>query len=130
MLPNPKHPLTHVQKLVYGEDGQRHWLSGYPLERGCGALSPDDQAKLLHIPEIERLEGKAIANEFRRRLGVPIPEEVEAEQARQQRAHEERLQRAYEALVEKEEAEAKKEQAEAKAQEAPEPSRPLLQNLH
>jgi hypothetical protein len=105
-LPNPAHPLSVVEKLIFGEDGARHSVTGMCLETGFGSLSPADQARLLHIPQIETIHGRVIANEFRRKLGIPIAEEVEAEQARLESAREERLQRAYAAL-EKEEAEAK-----------------------
>ena len=68
MPPNPLHPLTRVEKLVYGEDGVRHPISGYCIERGYGALSPDLQAEMLHLPAIERAEGKAAADAIRRKL--------------------------------------------------------------
>ena len=74
-------------------------------------------AAIVGLAQVGALLSRKAFNEFRRRLGIPIAEEVEAEGARVESAREERLQRAYAAL-EKEEAEAKKE------------PRPLLSNLH
>jgi hypothetical protein len=110
MLPNPKHPLTHVEKLVYGEAGQRHPVTGYPIECGYGAGTPQEQAERLHIPMIEALAGKEVANTYRRKLGLPIAEEVAAENERLQKERDERLKAAYAALAEKEAGEAQKAQ--------------------
>jgi hypothetical protein len=63
--PNPKHPLSPVEKLAYGA---RHEITGYPLESGYGAQSPDDQARNLHLPLIEQTEGMAAAAAMRAKL--------------------------------------------------------------
>jgi hypothetical protein len=67
MLPNPKHPLGPVEKLAYAE---RHPITGYSLERGYGAQSPDEQARNLHLPLIEQTEGKSAAAAMRIKLGL------------------------------------------------------------
>jgi hypothetical protein len=99
MPPNPDHPLTYAEKLIFGFDGQRHPVTGMCLMRGSGAGTPDEQAIRIHLPEIEKAEGKEVANEIRRKLGVPIPEEVAAEEARLEQARAERLKAAYAALA-------------------------------
>jgi hypothetical protein len=65
---DPKHPLNPMEILVFGADSYRHEITGEPVEIGEHALPPDQQAVLVHVLEIERREGKAAADEVRRRL--------------------------------------------------------------
>jgi hypothetical protein len=116
MPQNPLHPLSVMERAVFGQNARRNLHTGMVLEEGVGSLPEKEQTEM-HCRVIEAAEGREVADAIRRKLGLRIPHEIEAEQARQQRTHEERLQRAYAAL-EKEEAEAKKE------------PRPLLSNLH
>lgn len=113
-LPNPKHPLSVLERGVFGHNAKRHPITGFPLEQGHGSLSSDAQAAQ-HVERIEadtrddllakgadletaRREGREVANGFRRRLGIPIAEEVSAEAARIENARLAREREAYAAL--------------------------------
>lgn len=54
-----------VERFAYLE---RHPITGLPLEVGHGALSPDEQARRLHLPLIEQTEGAAAAAAMRIKL--------------------------------------------------------------
>jgi hypothetical protein len=59
----------HVHdQMVYGADAKLHPVTLMPLEQGSGAHAPDDQALLVHLPEIERTQGKAAADAMRIKL--------------------------------------------------------------
>lgn len=92
MLPDPNLPLRPEEKLVFGADAQRHPVTGYPLETGNGA-APVDRQVLGHIDMIEAQEGEAVADGYRRKLGVPTRADIAAQQAAQA-AHEDRVKRA------------------------------------
>jgi len=68
-LPDPAKPLTKEDKLVFGEDAERHAITGFPLETGIGAASEGNQARQ-HCDLIEAQEGKEVADEYRRKLGL------------------------------------------------------------
>ena len=55
------HELHPNEKLVFGHDAKRHEITGMILEQGSGALSPDEQAKRLHLPYIASTQGAAVA---------------------------------------------------------------------
>lgn len=65
---DPATPLTMMEKRTFGFSSRRHEITGEPLEVSAGALSPRLQAYLLHLPTIERREGKAAAAEIRKKL--------------------------------------------------------------
>jgi hypothetical protein len=65
---DPKTPLSPDEVRIYGSASYRHAVTGLPVELGSGALPPDVQALVVHCPEIERREGKAVADEVRRKL--------------------------------------------------------------
>jgi hypothetical protein len=69
---DPKHPLNEMEKKVFGPDARRHEVTGEILETGSGALPVDIQAAVVHVAEIERREGKAVADEVRRKLKMHI----------------------------------------------------------
>jgi hypothetical protein len=69
---DPKHPLTPMEIKTFGADSYRHELTGEPVEMGSGALPIDQQALFVHCAEIERREGKAVADEVRRKLKMHI----------------------------------------------------------
>lgn len=108
--PNPTHPLSIPEQIIFGQSARRHPITGYPLEQGAGALSDNEQAEQ-HCRAIEVAEGKEVANAIRRKLGFPIAEEVAAVKAKLERERVEREKAAYAALAEKEAAEATKAQA-------------------
>jgi hypothetical protein len=62
------HDLHPNEKLVFGHDAKRHPITGLVLEQGSGALSPDLQARRVHLPEIARTQGPDAAAEVRKRL--------------------------------------------------------------
>jgi hypothetical protein len=68
-LPDPNRPLTKDDKLVFGADAKRHPITGFPLESGIGAAPEAVQARG-HCDMIEQQEGKEIAGEYRRKLGI------------------------------------------------------------
>jgi len=45
-----------------------HPITGMQLEDGIGALSDDDQARILHCAYIEQVEGKEAADAMRAKL--------------------------------------------------------------
>jgi hypothetical protein len=69
LLPDPSRPLTKEDKLVFGDDAKRHPITGFPLESGIGAAKEAVQARH-HCDLIEEQEGKEIADEYRRKLGL------------------------------------------------------------
>jgi hypothetical protein len=69
---NPKHPLLPEEIKTFGVDSYRHEITGECVEVGSGALPVDVQAAVVHCAEIERREGKAVADEVRRRLDMHI----------------------------------------------------------
>ena len=62
------HELHPNEKLVFGSDAKRHEITGMILEQGSGALSPDEQAWRVHLPEIARTQGQAAAQAMLARL--------------------------------------------------------------
>lgn len=63
-----QHPLHPNEKLVFGSDAKRHEITGMILESGSGALSPDDQARRVHLPLIALTQGQAAADAMRIKL--------------------------------------------------------------
>jgi hypothetical protein len=55
------HSLSPSEKAVFGADAVRHPLSELPIEQGSGALSPEQQARLVHVPYIAQTQGVAAA---------------------------------------------------------------------
>jgi hypothetical protein len=98
--PDPSHPLTVPEKLVFGVDAQRHPITGYVLEQGYGALSENEQAEL-HCRIIDAEEGRAAGNELRRKVGLPVAEDIAAANALAERIRAAKEQAAYAALEEK-----------------------------
>jgi hypothetical protein len=45
-------------KRVYGHDAKLHECTGLPIEQGSGALSKDQQAIVIHLPELFRRKGQ------------------------------------------------------------------------
>jgi hypothetical protein len=60
-------PLTHPEKLVFGEDAKRHVVTGFVLENGIGAASEAVQARN-HVRMIEEIEGPSAAAKMRAAL--------------------------------------------------------------
>jgi hypothetical protein len=54
-------PLSPDEAQAFGHDAVRHPVTKMPLEQGIGALSPDQQARLLHLPIITAKEGPEVA---------------------------------------------------------------------
>ena len=50
-----------MERLVFGQDAQLHPITHLPIERGSGALSPDDQAMRVHLPYIAQTQGPTFA---------------------------------------------------------------------
>jgi hypothetical protein len=98
--PDPLHPLTVPEKLVFGADARRHPVAGFVLEQGYGALSESAQAEQ-HCQTIDAEDGRAAGNEMRRKCGLPVAEDIAAADAKaeQERAGKEKA--AYAALEEK-----------------------------
>jgi hypothetical protein len=67
-----KHPLTPMERAVFGDSSYRHEITGEPVEIGEHAHPPDVQAALVHVLEIERRECKAAADEVRQKLSMHI----------------------------------------------------------
>lgn len=68
MPANPDHPLTIPEQIAFGVDARRHKVTGLVLEQGSGCLSDDDQARLVHLPEIARTEGVEAARAMQIKL--------------------------------------------------------------
>jgi hypothetical protein len=54
-------PPTRVERTVFGHGVALHVVTEMPLENGVGALSPDQQALLQHVPIIAQEQGQAAA---------------------------------------------------------------------
>ena len=72
-------PATQAEKNVFGAGVELHPASNLPLENGRGALSPDQQLRNVHIPLIERTQGKEAADVVRHAAGIPTAEELAAQ---------------------------------------------------
>ena len=68
MPQDPNRKLTPIEVRTYGADAKIHSITGEVIEQGSGALPPDMQAANVHVLEIERRDGKAAADEVRRKL--------------------------------------------------------------
>jgi hypothetical protein len=101
--PDPKHPLSPVEKLAYSE---RHPITGDPLETGHGAGTLDQQAEL-HCKTIDAEQGRAAGNEMRRKCGLPVAEDIAAAAATAEQDRAAKDKAAYAALEEKPALEAK-----------------------
>lgn len=55
------HPLSPSERAVFGEAARRHEITGMVLENGSGCLSDDQQARLIHLPEVARTQGRDVA---------------------------------------------------------------------
>ena len=55
------HPLHPNEKAVFGDNAERHPITGLPIELGSGALPPDEQARRVHLPYIARTQGISVA---------------------------------------------------------------------
>jgi hypothetical protein len=82
-------PLTVDESRTFGADASIHPITNLPLERGHGALPPREQAFRQHLWFIERRDGKAAADEMRKKL-----EAAEQEVAQQLAAEAVRLEKA------------------------------------
>jgi hypothetical protein len=60
------------EKLVFGSDAKRHEITGMILEQGSGALPPDEQARLIHLPQIAATQGQAAADAMLIKLTAAI----------------------------------------------------------
>jgi hypothetical protein len=60
------------EKLVFGSDAKRHEITGMILEQGSGALSPDDQARRVHLPYIASTQGAAVADAMLIKINAAI----------------------------------------------------------
>ena len=60
--PPDKPEVNNHEARTYGIHAKRHPVTGLPLEMGSGALSPDEQARRIHLPEIARTQGQAAAD--------------------------------------------------------------------
>jgi hypothetical protein len=56
------HDLHPNEKAVFGSDAKRHEVTGMILEKGSGSLSPDLQARRVHLPYIASTQGAAVAD--------------------------------------------------------------------
>jgi hypothetical protein len=72
MPQDPNRKLSPMEIRIFGADAKIHPITGEVLEQGSGAHPPDVQAALVHVLEIERREGKAAADEVRRKLKMHI----------------------------------------------------------
>lgn len=63
----PTDPIRSVDKVVYGENVQRHPVLGFLIETGIGAASVERQAEM-HCDMIEQQHGKAAADLMRKKL--------------------------------------------------------------
>jgi hypothetical protein len=68
MPQDPTRKLSPTEVMVYGADAKISPLTGEVYEQGTGCLPPALQESLVHVLEIERREGKAAADEVRRKL--------------------------------------------------------------
>jgi hypothetical protein len=59
---------SQAEKNIFGGDVKLHPITRMPLEQGIGCLPPDVQAENVHLPEIERMHGRAAAENMRRKL--------------------------------------------------------------
>jgi hypothetical protein len=69
---DPNRKLSPTEIMVYGADAKIDPRTGEVIEQGSGALPIDQQALFVHCAEIERREGKAAADEVRRKLQMHI----------------------------------------------------------
>jgi hypothetical protein len=69
LLPDPTLPLTPPERMVFGARSTRHPVLGFPIETGHGAGPVNAQAAN-HCDKIERQEGKDVADEYRKQLGL------------------------------------------------------------
>jgi hypothetical protein len=53
--------LSPMEALVFGQNAKRHPITDMILEQGNGALPPDEQARIIHLPRIAATQGPAIA---------------------------------------------------------------------
>jgi hypothetical protein len=74
MPANPDHPLTIPEKITFGHDAKRHPITGLVLEQGSGCLSPDDQARIVHLPYIAETEGVEAAQAMLTKLDAAAAE--------------------------------------------------------
>ena len=68
--PPDKSEMSRHEQQIFGIHAKRHPITDMPLEMGSGALSPDEQALRVHLPEIERTRGKDVASAMRIRLAI------------------------------------------------------------
>ncbi len=72
-LPDPRSPLTEMEKRVFGVDSCRHPITGFPICRAGAtssldpALHPNQQA-YGHLAMIRRQCGEVVYQEMKRRL--------------------------------------------------------------
>ena len=59
--------VPQAMKNVFGEDVKLHPITKRPIEQGRGALSADQQAEQ-HLIDIEREEGKHVADAMRHQM--------------------------------------------------------------
>lgn len=66
------HPLHPTEQAVFGVDAKRHPITGMVLEQGSGALTPDEQARRVHLPHIAATQGRAAADAMLIKLTAAI----------------------------------------------------------
>jgi hypothetical protein len=98
--PDPSHPLSVMEKNTFGHDAKRHPVTGFVLEQGYGAGTPDQQAEN-HCKMIDAEEGREAGNELRRKCGLPVAEDIAAAAAKAEQLRAARERAAYAALEEK-----------------------------
>jgi hypothetical protein len=83
-ISGPANPELHIsQRIVFGHSARVHPVTGMVLEQGSGALSPDEQAKNVHIPLIEKTEGTAAAAAMRAKLVAYYADQIERVQGKE-----------------------------------------------
>jgi hypothetical protein len=60
--------MNNRDRLVFGAHARTHPITGMVLEMGSGAHSPDDQARLVHLPFIAATQGTAAAAAMKLKL--------------------------------------------------------------
>ena len=71
-LPDPKSPLSKMDRLVFG-DTVRHPATGLPISRSVNStdhqtLTPNEEARRVHLPMIRHEFGAVVAAEIEQKL--------------------------------------------------------------
>ena len=70
-LPDPREPLSKMDRLVFGENAKRHPVAGFIIENsmGMGDATAELQAELF-CQNLERTHGPEVAAAMRRKLEI------------------------------------------------------------